>query len=1294
MLPIVAALVLQIAAVSSESTAVSDTTRRATQYRLERWTDVDGLPQNSIASIARTTDGFLWLASEEGLIRFDGARFRVFNPANTPALSRSQVMAVAAAPDGALWIATTGSGLLRYHDGEFRSWTTREGLSSDRVQAVAVSPSGEVWVGTNKGVVRIDAASRMRVLGIAGGLPSDEITALAVTPTQDVWIGTMAGLVKVTRQGMQVFGTGDGLPDPVVRAIRPARDGGLWVGTNRGIVRYDGQRFRVVDSRLADKAVISLAEEGNGALWIGTNGDGLYRLLNGRLERLGNRDGAAEIVWALEVDHDGIVWAGTNGRGLMQLRQAPFVPFGPPEGLSGEIALAVLETRGGERWIGTAGAGLNRIRSDGTVIRYAADAGLEARNIISLAELPNGDILIGSQMGLLTRYSRGSFTSLGPRYGLRHSVMAILPDPNGGVWLGLAGGGVMYVDAHERRTTIGEDEGLAENFVMALHRTGDGALWVGTRQGVSRIENGRVVASAAARGTAGVAVAAFHERRDGSLWLATQGNGVGAIIGDNVKFLNRSAGLCEDLIHAIVDDGFGHTWMSTNQGIARIRTEELEDYFAGRRTRVGCTMFDTGAGMRSREANGGFMPAAAHLRDGRIMFPTMQGVVTVDPRQLRSAAAPPQPVIEAAVLGDDTLHVGGGANLRVDNAGRNLEIRFTAPEFQAPDRLRFRFRLEGFDKAWQDAGTRRTAYYTNLPPGEYTFHVMAGNEESGWRAAEAVSVEVPAHFYETWWFYVATGVMLIVSAWSLHRYRLNIAARNAARLAALVEDRTRAEERYRDLFENATDMVFTSSLDGTILSWNAEAERLTGYPKHEAIGAPIVSILPQIGDISNLARRDITFTRRNGEPAAIEIATRVIRENGNPVGYQVIGRDVYEWRRMQMQLQQAAKMEAIGQLAGGVAHDFNNLLTVITGSTEMLRAELPEESPLRADLDHIRAAADNAAGLTRQLLAFSRRQVLQPRILNMNDQVTTVVGMLRRVIGVNITLETELPDELWPVYADAVQLEQVIMNLALNARDAMPKGGLLRLRTRNVEMDAARGKPLRIPAGRYIELMVEDTGQGIDPSTLPHLFEPFFTTKDAGLGTGLGLATVYGVVKQSGGHIIVDSRPGAGTRFYVYLPAAEGMHVATDGETDGGERDVDVPQHLRVLLVDDEPAVSHLAHKILSRSGFDVRVAGGGAEALRLLDESGPVDLLLTDIMMPEMNGRELAHAVLSRYPGTAILYMSGYTEDEVIRRGDLPRGEHFIGKPFTPSALVNAVLGTLKLDPSEVRYDRVSGAA
>jgi two-component system, cell cycle sensor histidine kinase and response regulator CckA len=366
-------------------------------------------------------------------------------------------------------------------------------------------------------------------------------------------------------------------------------------------------------------------------------------------------------------------------------------------------------------------------------------------------------------------------------------------------------------------------------------------------------------------------------------------------------------------------------------------------------------------------------------------------------------------------------------------------------------------------------------------------------------------------------------------------------------------------------------------------------------------------------------------------------------------------------------------MEAVGQLAGGVAHDFNNLLTVIIGRSELLQARLAGDEVLRRHVDLLRQTAHRAAGLTRQLLAFSRKQILQPRPLNLNTLVAGIEKMLRRLIGEPIGLQTVLAPDLGAVRADPGQIEQVLMNLVVNARDAMPQGGRVTIQTANIDLDDgfARRHPGARP-GPAVMLAVADTGVGIDAATMKRLFEPFFTTKGPGKGTGLGLATVYGIVKQSDGYIGVDSAPGQGARFSIYLPrissAVSEAEVAPDR--------VETPRGVEtILLVEDEAGLRDLAREVLQQHGYRVLEARHGPDAFGAAEEhAGPIHLLLTDVVMPHMSGRELADRLRSMHPEMAILYMSGHTDDAIVQHGVLEAGTHFLQKPFSPETLVRAV--------------------
>jgi nitrogen-specific signal transduction histidine kinase/CheY-like chemotaxis protein len=399
-------------------------------------------------------------------------------------------------------------------------------------------------------------------------------------------------------------------------------------------------------------------------------------------------------------------------------------------------------------------------------------------------------------------------------------------------------------------------------------------------------------------------------------------------------------------------------------------------------------------------------------------------------------------------------------------------------------------------------------------------------------------------------------------------------------------------------------------------------------------------------------------------------------DKGVPNKAVIVSRDIDERKRLEEQVRQAQKMEAVGRLAGGVAHDFNNLLTAITGYSDLLLRSLDRMDPRRADVEEIKETAARAATLTQQLLAFSRRQITQPTVLDLNHVVSNLEKMLRRLIGEDIQFRTVLTPHIHRVRADLGQVEQIVINLGVNSRDAMPEGGKLVIETANREIRAGEEATGDIPPGHYAVLSVTDTGCGMDPKTLNHLFEPFFTTKEKGHGTGLGLSTVYGIVQQSGGHIRVKSALGEGTTFWIYLPRVEDVVAPADKSS---ETDEFFKGNETVLLAEDDRTVRTLAVRILRQSGYRVLEASSGEEALRLLEESTTgIDLLVTDVVMNGISGPELAKRVNQKLPGVKILYLSGYMESDM--RNDILKGvaSSFLGKPFRPRDLVQRVRETL----------------
>ncbi|MCL5884099.1 MAG: ATP-binding protein [Deltaproteobacteria bacterium] len=506
-------------------------------------------------------------------------------------------------------------------------------------------------------------------------------------------------------------------------------------------------------------------------------------------------------------------------------------------------------------------------------------------------------------------------------------------------------------------------------------------------------------------------------------------------------------------------------------------------------------------------------------------------------------------------------------------------------------------------------------------------------------------------------------------------------AKQAARERA-EEALRRSEEDYRSIVRNAPLGILRSTMEGRFLMVNPALVEMLGYSSaEELLNADLERdiyvrpedrqrVIERFNDQDPVVGVETDWKRKDGRPLHVRASGRLVRnDDGSPAYYEVFVEDETRKRMIERQFLHAQRMEVVGRLAGGIAHDFNNLLGVIGGYCELLLGRLGPDSPLREWLNEVHKATDRAVSLTRQLLAFSRKQLLDPKVLDLNAVVGGMKKMLQRLIGENIELRVGLAENLWPVRIDPGQLEQIVMNLAVNSRDAMPAGGALVVETANAvipEPHVHEGGEM--PAGSYVLLSVSDTGSGMDAETRARIFEPFFTTKESGKGTGLGLATVYGIVKQSKGYIWVYSEPGKGTTFRIYLPRADEPAERTApvriAAARGGSE--------TVLAVEDDAALRKLVREILDSAGYTVLEARDPAEALDIASgHPGPIHLLLADVVLPGMNGRELAGRLRSVRPGLRVLYMSGYTADVLGVHGVLEEGTFFLSKPFTRDMLL-----------------------
>jgi hypothetical protein len=505
-----------------------------------------------------------------------------------------------------------------------------------------------------------------------------------------------------------------------------------------------------------------------------------------------------------------------------------------------------------------------------------------------------------------------------------------------------------------------------------------------------------------------------------------------------------------------------------------------------------------------------------------------------------------------------------------------------------------------------------------------------------------------------------------------------------------------SEGRFNRLLEAVPDAIVAVNRAGLIIFVNAVTEKMFCYRRDELLNQPMDVLMPERFRARHTDHKHAFFhkprnrsmgvaaalfgQRKDGSEFPIEVSLSPMDGEGELLVCSSI-RDISERLELEERLKQSQKMDAIGRLAGGVAHDFNNLLTVINGYSDLLMQTLDARDPNRDKIGQIRNAGKHAAELTQQLLAFSRRQILQPKILDLNQLVLDVEKMLRRVVGEDVKIVTVLSAEPELLMADPGQMTQVLMNLAVNARDAMPDGGEISIEITHVDLNetSAKNRPEMEP-GTYVQLTISDTGIGMDEATQSHIFEPFFTTKGSGLGTGLGLSTIYGIVKQANGSIWVYSEPGRGTTFKIYLPRVR------EGIVPRNEPKPEVERVLRgdktILVVEDQAEIRKLTQEILERYGYKVLTAASGGEGLLVAERhTGPIELMLTDVVMPGMTGRELANRLQPLRPAMKVLYMSGYTDHVVVHRGIVDLGVAYLQKPFTPEELAGKIRGILVVE-------------
>jgi len=748
------------------------------QYGRDVWDSDTGLPQNSVDAILQTRDGYLWLGTQEGLVRFDGVRFTVFDSRNSPAMRDDWVRSLCQARDGTLWVGTS-EGLLRSRNGRFEGWQPEGVLSRGTVMQVFESRDGTLWAVSVQGLVRVQGRS-MRLFSEDDGLTPGSVFSVGEDSQGRLWAGGRFGLALFDGTAFHPFVATEGKAPTGVTVLTADPRGGLWVGTRSGIAHVQGGSVSSYGDapgwRKPWAPVQVLYVDAEGVLWIGTSG-GLLRFAGGRFEGL-NRDNdglSSGDVDAIFEDREGSLWVGTRDGGLNRLKDERIANYSTRQGLPDDRVWSVFEDRDETLWVGTAEGSLSRLAHGQS--RFEVFANLGGR-VVAMDQDPSGDLWVGTRGEGLYRIHGKRILHYTERDGFPAVVvLAIHADRSGGVWIGSGGTG-LYHFRDGKFTRYTDRDGLAANIVFCLREARDGTLWIGTwGGGLSRLRGGKFSNLTTKDGLAHSIVMSILEDARGDFWFGTRG-GLSRWSGGTFTTFRQATGLFHDAVQDIMADDRGYFWMTSNRGIFRIRADELAAAAPGAERTLHPIGLPTGNGMRDVECNNG-QGGGARGRDGRLWFATLKGLAMADPGRIRLNTVPPKVVIEKVFSGHHELAGAGGITLAAPM--RDLEFQYTALSFRNPAAIRFRYRLEGFDRDWIDAQGRRAAYYTNLPPGKYQFRVLAGNEDGFWsRGGAAAEVTLERSLSETTGFRLFLAGLACALAWSAHRLR-------ARRLAAREE---------------------------------------------------------------------------------------------------------------------------------------------------------------------------------------------------------------------------------------------------------------------------------------------------------------------------------------------------------------------------------------------------------------------------------------------------------------------------------------------------------------------------